>query len=336
MNTTKFCAGHTAEPGRTIALIAIPLYVLALVLNMLNFIYLRFITNDRKRLPTYVSYYSLNMIVLKPGLIVYIMDMLQNDFYMGNYACKYMYVSLELGNYITALLVMCICLDQYQFVFHSSTYSRKFTSPSIIHASVCGVAGAFVTPWVYLFHVQYFKCGNRYCSATASTLYDIALASKLMLFFVFPCFIMLFLYIKILHYLHTKEIALNTSKKKLSRSDNSTDSSNDGNNEHNDSKNNVDVVTINFETEKSHSKIKYYQKTMIHMTIIFGLFFMSALPYFVLRGLRDTLKLSRMFLKCFYILWALGHSYHPLMYTLANKQMMEDINKRIKKLFKIS
>lgn len=317
--------------GYVAGIIAIPLYIIALILNILNYIYLRFITKDRKRLPTYVSYYSLNMITLKIGIVLFILDMLKGDYFMGDSGCKYMYVSMELGNYMTSLMVMCICLDQYQFVFHSRTYLQKFTKPWIISLTFFAISFAFCIPFIFLFHTVKDKCGRRYCRVTPSKWYTAVLFAKLFIFFISPCIIMLVLYVRILYYLHTREAALAGKNPKIQKSESLDDFTDTAVTDF--SNKSGAVITINFETERSYKKIRHYKRTVVHMAIIFGFFFITALPYFILRGIMEPLKLDPTIIKCSYVLWALGHSFHPLLYTLANKHMKKDIMERIRALF---
>lgn len=332
----KVCKPRDNSVGFAIGVLTIVFYFIALFLNILNFIYLRYISQDRKRLPTYVSYYSLNMVCLKFGTIFIALDMIKDDYFMGNFICKYMFVSLELGNYMTTLLVMCICLDQYQFVFYSQTYNQRFTRPWVIALTLFSIAFSACVPFIFKFHVADLGCGKRICLVTPALWYSIVLYFKLGIFFIVPCLIMMSLYFRILYYLHARQIAINGGKPKLQKEDSFGDDLTDAQGtDINVNPRAGSVVSINFASENNSRKIGQYQRTIVHMMIIFGFFFITALPYFVLRGIYKKYKIPGIVVQISYAVWCIGHSFHPLLYTLANKHMKRDIIRRFKNMLNI-
>lgn len=323
------CTTHTKSTGLAITITSLTFYLFAFILNVLNCIYLFFITKDKKRFTIYLTYYSLNAVIFKVAVVLYILDYFYDDWNMGNAACKYTFFSIELGKFMAAFILLCMCLDQYYFVFHSQTYLKHYQNPRLIVFILFCISFGLNIPFIFLYHVEFDKCNRQICIATKDvTWYKIVLACKTVIFFVIPSFWILFLYIKIIRYLRKRKQTLNKPRTNSLRKDECVNESSD---QDDHDKNNV--IAVDFENETNRKKLGQYERTIIYLALIFGWFFASALPFFVTRTMSGAIEIHPDTIKYTHMLWILGHAYHPVLYTLSNKNFREDIIKRLKKIF---
>ncbi|KAF0987896.1 hypothetical protein HZS_4515 [Henneguya salminicola] len=225
------------------------------------------------------------------------MDFYIGEWIFGNITCKISAFFLEFLIINSIFILLWISIDQYLYVFYSTTYNKKLYNLKVNMISTIILAVILSIPYPIIYHSKQNGCNKTICVAdNLGVLWrEIVLGLQTVIYYIFPIILMIFFYSKILIFLNRK---LKVTRRNL------TPISKNSNLEGNQNKNVTDNVDKNGRKMPStqSKKTNISNKTIVPMIILLGISHMLFLLYQV---------------------------FYPIIFTLVNKKLRRKIFDKI-------